>query len=275
MKNQSQFPDFIYGTAWKEEATASLTQKAIHSGFRAIDTANQKKHYREDFVGEALLELARQGIQRESLFLQTKFTYVQGQDHRLPYDPADTFNKQVLSSFASSLKNLNTHYVDSYLLHGPSTWDQLEDADWEVWETLEDLYRSGQTKAIGVSNFSINQLNELFLKAKIKPMTVQNRCFANQGWDKGVREFCRENNIVYQGFSLLTANPQVVTSSVVKTIAGRMNVTPQQVVFRFAKHIGILPLTGTTQEMHMKEDLSSLQLELNAEDVRAIGSLYS
>ena len=70
MSNGS-IPKFLYGTAWKENATADLVVKAINSGFRAIDTANQKKHYREDFVGDALLTLSKQGIDRKSLFLQS------------------------------------------------------------------------------------------------------------------------------------------------------------------------------------------------------------
>src|SRR5476649_551076 len=122
MENKNiKIPDFIYGTAWKEKATVQFTKKAIAAGFRAIDTANQKKHYREDLVGQALLELSRQGINRESLFLQSKFTYAQGQDHRLPYNPKDNFGAQVNSSFENTLKNLHTDYLDSYLLHGPST----------------------------------------------------------------------------------------------------------------------------------------------------------
>ena len=99
-------PPIIYGTAWKQERTAELVKMAITAGFRGIDTANQKKHYREDFAGEALLELMKQGIKREDLFLQSKYTYKEGQDHRLPYDPKADFTTQVNDSFASTLKNL-------------------------------------------------------------------------------------------------------------------------------------------------------------------------
>jgi diketogulonate reductase-like aldo/keto reductase len=82
-------PNFLYGTAWKEDRTAALTTLALRSGFRAIDTANQRRHYFEAGVGQGLADAYREGfVTRADLFLQTKFTYQAGQDHRLPYDPA-------------------------------------------------------------------------------------------------------------------------------------------------------------------------------------------
>ncbi len=250
-----------------------LVQQAVAAGFRAIDTANQKRHYREDYLGEALLQLQNQGIRREDLFLQSKFTYQEGQDHRLPYDPDADFGTQVHSSFASSLKNLHTDYIDSYLLHGPSSGHGLTDRDWEVWAAMENLLESGQARRIGVSNVGLHHLTELCEKAKIKPGTVQNRCYAMRGWDQDVREYCLARRIEYQGFSLLTANPHVVGDAHVLAIAGRLQATPPQVIFRFAMHIGIRPLTGTTDEQHMQEDLKAASLELSADDIRAIQAI--
>ena len=89
----SPVPTFLYGTAWKEGRTPELTELAIQSGFRAIDTANQRRHYFEAGVGEGLAKAYRSGVVgREDLFLQTKFTYHPGQDHRLPYRPLSTRN---------------------------------------------------------------------------------------------------------------------------------------------------------------------------------------
>src|ERR1700732_400549 len=118
----SPFPDFIYGTAWKEDRTAALTELAIRMGFRGIDTANQRRHYDEAGAGQGLAAAYRAGVvMREELFLQTKFTYQAGQDHRLPYDPAARLSDQVAQSMASSLEHLGTNHVDSYVLHGPSS----------------------------------------------------------------------------------------------------------------------------------------------------------
>ncbi|MDZ4661376.1 MAG: aldo/keto reductase [Pseudomonadota bacterium] len=269
----SSLPNFIYGTAWKEAATSALTQKAVLAGFKAIDTANQKKHYREDYVGDALLELASKGIKRESLFLQTKFTYQRGQDHRLPYDPNDSFTKQVQASFASSLKNLHTDYIDSYLLHGPNSAVGIDNTDWEVWTAIEELHKSGQIKMIGVSNIGIQQLEELMQKSKIKPMIVQNRCYAERGWDISVREFCLSHGIIYQGFSLLTANSFLFSNRRLLEITKRHQVTSEQIVFRFARQIGILPLTGTSDEEHMKEDLKIFDFELSQGEIETIHML--
>src|SRR6267143_5435797 len=100
-------PDFIYGTAWKEERTATLVELALRMGFRGIDTANQRRHYFEAGVGQGLSAAYRAGVvTRADVFLQTKFTYQHGQDHRLPYDPAADLSTQVAQSMASSLEHL-------------------------------------------------------------------------------------------------------------------------------------------------------------------------
>src|SRR6266481_5993042 len=83
--NHVPIPSFMYGTAWKKEATTQLVQLAVASGFTAIDTANQLIHYQEALVGEALQALEQKGIAPDTLFLQTKFTSVGGQDHRTPH----------------------------------------------------------------------------------------------------------------------------------------------------------------------------------------------
>src|SRR5262249_20045274 len=100
-------PSIMYGTAWKEERTEALTSEAIACGFRAIDTANQRKHYLEAGVGAAIAAAVASGnVTREQLFVQTKFTYQRGQDHRLPYDPDADLATQVHQSIHSSLHHL-------------------------------------------------------------------------------------------------------------------------------------------------------------------------
>ena len=271
--NGVPIPSLMYGTAWKKEATTELVQLAVASGFTAIDTANQLIHYEEALVGEALQALAKKGIKRDSLFLQTKFTSVDGQGGRTPYDPSADLTTQVSQSFDSSLNHLGTDYVDSYVLHAPFQRRGLGTADWEVWTAMEGLYRAGKTKMIGVSNITGAQLAQLCEQANVKPMVVQNRCFAALGWDKAVREICRTNGIVYQGFSLLTANREVLGDPEIHAIATRINATVAQVIFRFAMLIGMLPLTGTTNQQHMKEDLQAGQFTLTDEEVQRIETI--
>jgi diketogulonate reductase-like aldo/keto reductase len=266
-------PSFIYGTAWKKDATTELVRTAVRAGFRAIDTANQPRHYSESLVGEALVALAADGIPRKSLFLQTKFTPIGGHDHRVPYDPQTDLTTQVQQSFEASLQHLKTDQVDSYLLHGPYSYPGLSSADWEVWKALEEIYRSGRAGMIGISNVNSLQLEALAAKADIKPMVVQNRCFANRGWDRDVRQICRAHGIMYQGFSLLTANPDVVNHPRVAAIARRLGVHGEQVIFRFAMQAGMTPLTGTSSAQHMTEDLRVSAIELTSEEVTLIESI--
>ena len=273
VENINKFPSFIYGTAWKEDATADLVEKAVSTGFSAIDTANQPRHYQEHLVGEALLRLVSKGTKREGLFLQSKFTPANGHDRRIPYDPTENLTTQVRQSFESTLKNLHTDHLDSYLLHGPYTQPGLGDEDWEVWSAIEELYKAGKTRFIGISNVNIVQLQLLTEKAEIKPMVVQNRCFANQGWDSEIRGFCKTNQIAYEGFSLLTANPFVIQSPEVRSIARELGRTPEQVVFCFAMQAGMIPITGTTNDQHMKEDLQAVDFELKDDDVQLIEAI--
>jgi diketogulonate reductase-like aldo/keto reductase len=267
-------PDFMYGTAWKEDRTAALTELSLRSGFRAIDTANQRRHYFEAGAGEGLAAAYRDGVvARADLFLQTKFTYQRGQDHRLPYDPEARLSVQVAQSLASSLDHLGTDHVDSYLLHGPSSLDDWADGDAEVWDAMCKERDNGRTRLLGVSNISLRQLEQMAASHAEAPAFVQNRCYARDGWDREMRSFCRERQITYQGFSLLTANKKVVSHPLILEIAERANATPQQVVFGFARMIGILPLTGTSNPEHMKQDLASVDLKLSDETVRQIESL--
>jgi diketogulonate reductase-like aldo/keto reductase len=271
--NNVSVPSFMYGTAWKKEATTQLVQQAVVAGFTAIDTANQLIHYQEALVGEALLALAQQGVTRDQLFLQTKFTPTNGQDHRTPYDASANLTTQVTQSFDSSLVHLHTDYLDSYVLHGPYQRQGLGASDWEVWAAIEGLYRSGKTKMIGISNVTAEQLTQLCARAAVKPMMVQNRCYAALGWDKEVREICRVHAIIYQGFSLLTANQGIFAEPAIRAIAQRLGVGLAQVVFRFAMQIGMLPLTGTTNPQHMKEDLQAEQFTLTSKDMRVIETI--
>ena len=271
--NNVSVPSFMYGTAWKKEATTQLVQVAVAAGFTAIDTANQLIHYQEALVGEALLALAQQGVTRDRLFLQTKFTSTNGQDHRTPYDASADLTTQVTQSFDSSLVHLHTDYLDSYVLHGPYQRQGLGAADREVWAAIEGLYRSGKTKMIGISNVTAEQLTQLCAEAAVKPMMVQNRCYAALGWDRAVREICRDHGIIYQGFSLLTANQGIFAEPAIRAIAQRLGAGLAQVVFRFAMQVGMLPLTGTTNPQHMKEDLQAEQLTLTDEDMQVIETI--
>ncbi|MBX3397175.1 MAG: aldo/keto reductase [Gemmataceae bacterium] len=270
----ADIPAFLYGTAWKEDDTERLTALALEAGFRGIDTANQRKHYHEAGVGAALAAAFANGtLARKDVFLQTKFTFRGGQDHRLPYDPAAPVPVQVEQSFAKSLAHLGVSTIDSYVLHGPSTREGLAATDWDAWRAMERIHDTGAVRWLGVSNVDLDQLEALCDGARVRPRFVQNRCFAVHGWDREVRRYCGINGITYQGFSLLTANGAVLGSATIRDMAHRYGKTPEQIVFRFALDVGMLPLTGTTSRGHMLADLAVGSFRLSPEEVAAIERL--
>lgn len=273
--NEVRVPTFVYGTAWKENDTSRLTRMAIDAGFRGIDTANQRRHYDEAAVGEAISQAIGFGaIRRDDLFLQTKFTSVGGQDHRLPYDVNAKVSMQVEQSLASSLEHFAVEQLDSYVLHGPTFRHGLTPDDWEAWRAMEALHEAGKTRLLGISNVAIDQLEALYANASVKPAIVQNRCFASMGWDREVREFCGARGILYQGFSLLTANPGVVNHHRTHEMARKHGTGPAQVIFRFAQQAGMVALTGTTSAAHMKQNLEAYGFELEAGEISEIERLF-
>ena len=268
-------PAFLYGTAWKEDQTQAWVALALRTGFRGIDTANQRKHYHEAGVGAGIAEVIKEGLlTRDDLFLQTKFTFIDGQDQRLPYDPKAPIAVQVRQSFDSSLQHLGTRYLDSLVLHGPSQRSGLGPEDWEAWGAMEALFDAGLTRAIGISNVSAAQLQLLLSKARVAPAFVQNRCYAIRGWDREVRALCDKHQARYQGFSLLTANVDVLQGSPVRSAAARLRCTPEQVVLCFSIQVGMLPLTGTTDPEHMRADLEAAALVLTQAEMDAIAKSH-
>jgi diketogulonate reductase-like aldo/keto reductase len=267
-------PRFLYGTAWKEDQTQRLVELALHQGFRGIDTANQRRHYHEAAVGQGISAAIAKGLLvREDLFLQTKFTFRPGQDHRLPYDPKAPIPVQVEQSFASSLTHLGVEWIDSYLLHGPTSSAGLTADDWAAWRAMEAIHDSGRARMIGVSNVTREQLQCLCQQARVRPTFVQNRCYAARGWDRQVREFCKANGLFYQGFSLLTANRRVLDATDVAEIATRYRYTVPQIIFRFALDVGMIPLTGTTNVGHMQSDLEVFDFQLQPAESLLIDGL--
>ena len=277
-------PLILYGTAWKGGETAQLVRKAVAAGFRGIDTACQPKHYNEAGVGEGIRALLAEGagLKREDLFLQTKFTPLHGQDlnQPLPYDPNKTVSEMVRQSMDVSKRNLGVEYVDSLVLHSPlpSLHDTLL-----FWKAMEELKHEGSALQLGVSNcYDLHTFKALLDRTEVKPAVLQNRFYAQSGYDRELRALCAQHGVTYQSFWSLTANPHVVKSAVLEGIAERVaarvqktgedaapwhrgGITPEMVFFRFLRQRGIVPLSGTTNELHMAQDLACV-----AEDACAL-----
>jgi diketogulonate reductase-like aldo/keto reductase len=191
----------------------------------------------------------------------------------LPYDANASLSEQVAQSMESSLEQLGANCVDAYLLHGPASGYGWTEIDSEAWAAILRERDAGRTCHVGVSNVSLMHLEQLAASGADLPAFVQNRCFARLRWDRSVRQFCAAHGIVYQGFSLLTANQQVLLHPLISGIAGRYGVTNAQVIFRFAMSIGIVPLTGTSSAEHMQQDLASLSIQLSGDEIESIEAL--
>lgn len=268
----SNIPPLIYGTAWKKERTAMLVEKAILNGFKGIDTACQPKHYDEPAVGQALLNLKKQGIDLSALYIQTKFTPFPGQDpSRLPYKHPAPLPIQIQQSFQASLQNLHVDFINGFLLHSPLP---LHQQTMEAWNTLENFYREGKVEYLGISNcYSLEDFMRLYNEANIKPKILQNRFYADTHYDRSIRKFCNQNGVTYQAFWTLTANPHLLSHPTIVLLAANHQVTEAQLFFCFLVHIGIVPLIGTSSEKHMQEDLAVFKIPLTESEVFQIESL--
>lgn len=267
-------PRLIYGTAWKKDKTADLVTQAVKSGFRGIDTACQPKHYNEAGVGEAIQRLASQGITRKDLYIQTKFTPLNGQDPlNVPYDKTAPLKEQVAQSFEVSKKNLGVSYVDGLILHSPL---ENKDRSMIAWKAMEQIYNQGGSHQIGISNcYDLEMLKQLYEAALIKPAVLQNRFYQDTGYDHEIRKWCQERKIIYQSFWTLTANPRILFSDPVQKASQVYQKTAEQIFFRVLVDNGIVPLIGTCSDKHMEEDLEILNFDLPSDVIRTLSALFN
>jgi len=264
-------PGILYGTAWKKSETEQLVTMALREGFRGIDTACQPRHYDEAGVGAGIAAVLGGELQRVDLYIQTKFTPVSGQDPaRIPYEPSSSLSEQVMQSFAASLINLQTDYLDGLVLHSPlaTSQDTLQ-----AWRAMESLVERGGVRQLGISNcYRLGQLQELYRSARIKPAVLQNRFYA-AGYDRELRVFCADEQIIYQSFWTLTANPRILADPAIKLIASRHACRPAQILFRYLTEVGVIPLTGTRSRTHMRQDLRIFEFELREDERLAVDAL--
>lgn len=274
MSNQNiMLPNMIYGTAWKKEKTASLVYEALKQGFRGIDTAGQPKHYQEKLVGEGIKKAFDENIlKRDELYLQTKFTPIDGQDRKnMPYLESDDLKTQIEKSFENSKKNLNVEYIDSYVLHSPIFPGKKLI---EAWQTMQSFYYEKEVGQLGISNcYDLDVLVYLYKYSEVKPSVVQNRFYAQTSYDKEIRAWCKDNAVIYQSFWSLTANPHILASNEIKEISNKYNKTVEQIFYKFLNEIGIIPLNGTTSIEHMKLDLDLKDFSLQKEEIELLTSL--
>mmetsp|Transcript_32897 Transcript_32897/g.69218 ORF Transcript_32897/g.69218 Transcript_32897/m.69218 type:complete len:309 (-) Transcript_32897:572-1498(-) len=274
----SDRPTLKYGTAWKKDATADLVYKATKSGFRHIDTACQPRHYDEGGVGNGWTKAARElNLERKDIWIQTKFSGLSAHDPKnVPYDANAPLEDRVWQSLEKSLENLQTDYIDSWIMHGPEdNWDN----HWKVWKTMESAVDEGKALQLGISNFyKLEDVQWAYDNARIKPSVVQNRFYAESGHDVEIRAFCKEHDIEYQSFWTLAANSDAYQHQDAQELAKAKGLSPEGLFYAFCMAIGISPMDGTTNELHMKEDMALMnriqsgeQIFANSDELAIVG----
>src|SRR6204780_5425248 len=245
-------------------ATRNATKAALEAGFRALDTAERYRTEKE--VGEAMQEVFKAGkIKREDVFVITKLWNT---NHR---------PERVKPAFEASRKKLQLDFVDLYLIHTPFAFQPGEEQDprdangnviydpgvtlLDTWRAMEGLVSEGKCKAIGLSDVSLAQVQEIVKAARIKPAVVhvESHPYLPE-W--GLLNYCRENGIVLQAFAALghSSEPRLLEDPVIAAIAKRVNKTPAQVLLAWAIQRGTALLTPSKTPSRIKEnfDVSTL-----------------
>lgn len=253
MNNGYEIPTVGFGV-WKvlDEEAPTTVQQAIETGYRLIDTA--KIYGNETGVGKAI---QNSNIAREDLFITTKLWN------------SDQGYESTLRAFDESLEKLQLEYVDLYLIHWPTP---MYDNYVESYKALEEIYKSGRAKAIGVCNFDIEHLERIMDECEIMPAVNQVEChpYLQQ---KELRAFCEKNGIEVQAYSPLMNGKTVLQDPVIQEIATQYGKTPAQIILRWHLQNDILIIPKTVTPSRMKENLDLFSFELSETDLDKINEL--
>jgi 2,5-diketo-D-gluconate reductase A len=254
LNNGRNIPQFGFGTFLVKPAeTVSAVAAALQTGYRHIDTAQMYGNEAE--VGEAI---ARSGIDRADVFVTTKLG---NGDHR-PDDARRAFDE--------SLKALGFDYVDLFLIHWPLP--TLYDGDYvSTWNTLEEFYRDGRARSIGVSNFQAHHLRRLHQECEITAAVDQFEVNPYLTQDE-LRGFCAEHQIAIEAWSPI-ARGNALDDPTVDDIARKVGKTPAQVILRWHIERGDIVFPKSVNPDRIRENIDIFDFELTGEDVEAISAL--
>ena len=257
LSNGVEIPAVGYGTYLTSEKDDGTVAAALAAGYRHFDTASF--YGTEQALGDALKAA---GVPREELFLTSKLW-----KDEMGYENA-------LAAFERSLQKLGTDYLDLYLIHWPRTddltaeWRQL---DRDTWRALEELYRAGRVRAIGVSNFLPHHLRNLMETAEIAPMVNQIEFHPGypQTWNV---EFCKAHGILPEAWSPL-GRTRVLQDERLAGIAAKYGKTVAQLCVRFALQCGVVPLPKSSSPARMQANLDVFDFVISDEDMDRILTL--
>lgn len=238
----------VYKVQEGEEALQSV-KDAIKAGYRSIDTA--ALYQNEESVGQAIKE---SGVPREELFITTK---VWNEDQR---------NDSVLEAFETSLQKLGLDYVDLYLIHWP-----VKEKYKQTWKVLEQLYKEGRVRAIGVSNFQIHHLEDLLSVAEIKPMVNQVELHPLLAQPE-LREYCKKQEIQIEAWAPL-GQGRLLEHPILQEIAAQYNKTTAQVILRWDIQNQIVTIPKSVKEVRIIENANIFDFSLSESDIQKITAL--
>lgn len=228
----------------------SLINVAASSGFRLFDAAN--RYQNERVVGRGL---ANSGLPRHAYYLTSKIW------------PTDFTAKKVKKAVTATLDRLQTDYLDLVLLHRPI-------GDYKTaWIALEEEVKTGRAKAIGLSNFSIEQIKEILSIATVRPTVLQEECHPYYQ-QKAMRVFAQKENMTIQAwYPLGSGNSGLLQEAILKHIAKKHGTTPVNIILTWHLQSGIVPIIGSKNPAHIASNLESQAIELSADEIQAIASL--
>jgi diketogulonate reductase-like aldo/keto reductase len=251
MNNGVEIPQFGLGVYLTKSGTecVNAVMWALEAGYRHIDTA--KAYHNEKEVGEAVRD---SGIKREEIFITTKLW---NNDHGY---------ETTLKAFDTSLKTLNTKYIDLYLIHWP-----VKDKRKDSWKALEKIYESGYCRSIGVSNYMINHLEELFSYANVIPVINQVE-FSPYNYQKDLLDVCNKNKIILEAYSPLTRMEKLTDTKLVP-IAEKHNKTTAQVLIRWAIEHDLVVIPKSARKKRIIENAAIFDFSLDKSDMKILDDL--
>lgn len=259
LANGVKIPAIGFGT-WQipsGDAAYNSVAAALKSGYRHIDTA--LAYGNEASVGQAIRD---SGIDRNGIFVTSKL-------------PAEVKSYERVVRYAEkTVKNIGLDFIDLYLIHAPWPWNEIG-ADYtkeniQVWKAMEEFYESGKTRAIGISNFNVKDINALLETCRIRPMVNQIKLHIGHRQEE-ITEHCRKNDILVEGYSPL-ATGRILENPSISAIAEKYGRSVAQVSVRYVLQKGALPLPKSTHPEYIKQNFD-IDFEIGQEDMNYLDSL--
>lgn len=258
LNNGVEIPAVAFGTYKAADGkSADVIRTAIEAGYRYFDTASF--YGTETYLAEAVRE---SGISRDEIFIASKLWKTE-----MGYD-------NVKKAFERTLENLETDYLDLYLIHWPlpepgyKEWKQL---DKETWRAMEELYQEGKIRAIGLSNFLPHHIENILEDCTVRPAVDQIEYHPGYS-QEAVVQYCKERDILVQAWSPI-GRQRVLTEGLVQELAEKYGVSPARICLKFAVQRGIIPLPKSSSMERMKDNLDLYSFEMEQEDIWRLATM--